>query len=97
MSNKAIVSIIMGSQSDWSTMNHASKILKLFNGGITNVNKDNAYTLNFSETDFDLSEFSTKTITRSKVQELESIQIFGCLKDFFQSNELNKNKQGDTQ
>ena len=30
MSNKTIVSIIMGSQSDWSTMNHASKILKSF-------------------------------------------------------------------
>ena len=67
-------------------------ILKLFNGGITNINQDNAYTLNFSETDYDLSEFSTKTITRSKVQELDSIQIFGCLKDVFQSNELNKNK-----
>ncbi len=31
MSNKAIVSIIMGSQSDWPTMKHASKILKSFN------------------------------------------------------------------
>ena len=31
MSNKAIVSIIMGSQSDWSTMKHTSKILKYFN------------------------------------------------------------------
>jgi len=67
-------------------------ILKLFNGGITNINKNNAYTLNFSETDYDLSEFSTKTITRSKVQELDSIQMFGCLKDVFQSKELNKNK-----
>ena len=32
-------------------------ILRLFNGGITNINKDNAFTLNFSETDYDLSEF----------------------------------------
>ena len=30
MSNKAIVSIIMGSQSDWATMKYASKILKSF-------------------------------------------------------------------
>ena len=67
-------------------------ILKLFNGGITNINKNNAYTLNFSETDYDLSEFSTKTITIPKVQELDSIQMFGCLKDVFQSKELNKNK-----
>jgi hypothetical protein len=31
MKNPSLVSIIMGSQSDWSTMIHASKILKLFN------------------------------------------------------------------
>ena len=67
-------------------------ILRLFNGGITNINKDNAYTLNFSETDYDLSEFSTKTITKSKVQELDSIQMFGCLKDIFQKKKLNKNE-----
>ncbi len=67
-------------------------ILRLFNGGITNINKDNAYTLNFSETDFDLSDFSTKTITRTKVQELNSIQMFGCLKDVFQTRQLNKNQ-----
>jgi 5-(carboxyamino)imidazole ribonucleotide mutase len=31
MKNPSLVSIIMGSQSDWATMKHASKILKLFN------------------------------------------------------------------
>ena len=67
-------------------------ILRLSNGGITNINKDNAYTLNFSETDFDLSEFSTKTITKTKVQELNSIQMFICLKDVFLTEELNKNE-----
>ncbi len=67
-------------------------ILRLSNGGITNINKENAYTLNFSETDFDLSEFSTKTITKTKVQELNSIQMFGCLKDIFQTEEINKNE-----
>ena len=67
-------------------------ILRLFNGGITNINKDNAFTLNFSETDYDLSEFSTKTITHSKVQELDSIQMFVCLKDVFETKELNKNE-----
>ncbi len=67
-------------------------ILRLFNGGMTNINRDNAYTLNFSETDYDLSEFSTKTITKSKVQELDSIQIFGCLHGIFQKKNLNKNE-----
>ena len=31
MENPSLVSIIMGSQSDWPIMKHASKILKLFN------------------------------------------------------------------
>ena len=68
-------------------------ILRLFNGGMTNINKNNAYTLNFSETDFDLSEFSTKTITHAKVQELDSIQMFFCIKEIFQKREFNKNEK----
>ena len=47
-------------------------ILRLFNGGITNINKDNTFTLNFSETDYDLSNFSTKTVTHPKIQEINS-------------------------
>ncbi len=54
--------------------------LRLFNGGITNINKDNTYTLNFSETDYDLSSFSTKSITDSKIQELDSKILYNCLK-----------------
>tara|TARA_Y100000816_G_scaffold16322_1_gene10743 strand:+ start:294 stop:1436 length:1143 start_codon:yes stop_codon:yes gene_type:complete len=68
-------------------------ILRLFNGGITNINKDNAFTLNFSETDYDLSEFSTKTITTAKVQELDSAQIFLCLKKIFQNKKFNKDEK----
>ena len=56
-------------------------ILRLYNGGITNINIDNTFTLNFSETDYDLSNFSTKTITISKVQELDSIILFNCIKN----------------
>jgi len=68
-------------------------ILRLFNGGITNINKDNAFTLNFSETDYDLSEFSTKTITTAKVQELDSVLIFLCLKKIFQNKKFNKDEK----
>ena len=35
-------------------------ILRLYNGGITNINIDNTFALNFSETDYDLSNFSQK-------------------------------------
>ena len=64
-------------------------ILRLNNGGITNISKDNTYTLNFSETDYDLSEFSTKTITTSKVQELDSIKLLTCIKEILMKEKLN--------
>ena len=57
--------------------------LRLYNGGITNISENNTYTLNFSETDYDLSNFSTKSITHSKIQELETKILFNCLKKFF--------------
>jgi len=58
-------------------------ILRLFNGGITNINKDQTYKINFSETDYNLSSFSTKTVTHQKVQELSSLFILDCLKEYF--------------
>ena len=58
-------------------------ILRLSNGGITNISKSNTYTLNFSETDYDLSDFSTKTTTHTKVQELDSIEMF----KYFRTND----------
>ena len=57
--------------------------LRLYNGGITNLNKDNTLSLNFSETDYDLSVFSTKTVTYPKMQELKSLFILNCIKKFF--------------
>ena len=67
-------------------------ILRLSNGGITNISKSNTYTLNFSETDYDLSDFSTKTITDTKVQELDSIEMFKCIKEVYLKQKLNKNE-----
>ncbi len=64
-------------------------ILRLNNGGITNISEKNTYTLNFSETDYDLSDFSTKTTTHSKVQELDSFKLLICIKDFLITNKLN--------
>ena len=67
-------------------------ILRLYNGGITNINKDNAYTLNFSETDYDLSNFSTKSITHQKIQELNSFTMLNCIKEIYLKKELFNNK-----
>ena len=63
-------------------------ILRLYDGGITNVNKDNTYALNFSETDYDLSNFSTKTVTRSKIQEIDTFKLFDCIKGLFPKKNL---------
>ena len=57
-------------------------VLRLFNGGITNLNKNSTFTLNFSETDYDLSNFSTKTVTHPKMQELNSKLIINCFSRF---------------
>ena len=61
-------------------------ILKLFDGGITNINSNNTFVLNFSETDYDLSNFTTKTITRSKIQELNSLELIKCIQEDLPKN-----------
>ena len=58
-------------------------ILRLFNGGITNIDKEQIYKLNFSETDYSLSNLSTKTVTYPKVQELNTLFLFNCIKEYF--------------
>ncbi len=68
-------------------------IIRLYNGGITNINKNNTFAINFSETDYDLSTFSTKSITHPKMQEIDSMIIFNCFKKYlFEKNESSKNK-----
>ena len=64
--------------------------LKLYNGGITNINENNTFALNFSETDYDLSNFSTKSTTHPKMQELKSSTIFNCFNKFFFKKYSNK-------
>ena len=76
-------------------------ILKLFDGGITNINSNNTFVLNFSETDYDLSNFTTKTITRSKIQELNSLELIKCIqedlpKNNFKGEEIINDKSNDT-
>ena len=67
-------------------------ILKLFNGGITNINEGSIFTLNFSETDYDLSNFSTKSVTHPKMQEIKSQILFNCIKKYYFTKNFDKNK-----
>ena len=57
--------------------------LRLYDGGITDINKKNSFALNFSETDYNLSNFSTQSVTHPKTQEIKSNILISCFKDFF--------------
>jgi len=61
--------------------------IKLLNGGITNINEKNIYNINFKETEYDLSKFTTKSVTHPKIQEISSKQLINC----FIKYDLNKN------
>ena len=52
--------------------------IKLLNGSIANINEKNIYNINFKETEYDLSKFTTKTTTHTKVQEINSLQLLKC-------------------
>jgi len=57
--------------------------LKLNKGGITNIEKNNTYSVNFSSTEYDLSKFSTKTVTERKIQETDTASLIKCLNTIY--------------
>ena len=61
--------------------NKENKFLILNEGKIISTNKKNRSNIfDFKETIFDLSKYQTKTTTATKIQELNSLDIFYCLK-----------------
>ena len=70
-------------------------ILRLFNGGITNLDKDKSYKINFSETDYDFSNYSTKTVTVQKIQEINTFTLFNCIKNYYYEKEFKNIKCRD--
>ena len=65
-------------------------VIKLFNGSIVNSNENNFYNMNFKETEYDLSNFSPKTVTRQKIQQVNSISLFKCIYDFYIKKKMDK-------
>ena len=59
--------------------------IKLLNGSIANINDKNIYNINFNETEYDLSKFTTKTVTHQKIQEINSLRLLNCLYKHFQN------------
>jgi len=70
--------------------------IKLLNGSIANINDKNIYNLNFNETEYDLSKFTTKTVTHQKIQEINSLRLLNCLyihyKNFKKTNKCEQRK-----
>ena len=64
-------------------------VIKLFNGSIINSNENNFYNINFKETEYDLSKFSSKTVTSQKIQQINSINLFSCVYDFYINQKKN--------
>ena len=61
--------------------NKENKFLVLNEGKIINTNlKKKSTIFDFKETIFDLSKYNTKTTTSTKIQEINSLDIFYCLK-----------------
>ena len=61
--------------------------LKLYNGIFINVNNGKTTIFNFDQTDFNLSNFATKSVTYRKIQEQSSASLFSCLNSFYMSEE----------
>ena len=57
--------------------------LKLFNGSIINSDDKNFYNINFKETEYDLSKFTTKTVTHQKIQQIPSRNLISCISNFY--------------
>ncbi len=80
-SNSQNVQIIIAKRGE--IINEKGKKLLILNDGkIINTNPKKKSTIfDFKETNFDLSKYQTKTTTKAKIQEVNSLNIFNCLKN----------------
>ena len=60
--------------------------LILENGIMVNLDKKNTNTIEFKKSELNLSNYSTKTTTFPKIQEIDSFEIIECLKSFYKYN-----------
>ena len=63
--------------------------LKLFNGSIINSDEKNFYNINFKETEYDLSKFTSRTVTHQKIQQIPSKVLVNCVLEFYFNKKIN--------
>jgi len=86
--------IIFAKKGRINNKNNKSTLL-LFDGTIINNTNDKTNSFEFSETQMNLSKFSTHTTTHPKIQEITTYDLFACivrLKNFSSSFVVNKFK-----
>ena len=70
-----------------------SPILVLFEGATISSKNDEITNISFSKSDFSLANIETNTTTYKKTQEISSLELFLCIKNFYnlEKNEFEKN------
>ena len=70
-----------------------SPILVLFEGATISSKNDEITNISFSKSDFSLANIETNTTTYKKTQEISSLKLFLCIKNFYnlEKNEFEKN------
>ena len=74
--------IIVAKKGFLKEINNTRKLL-LLEGKFLNTDKNKTTVFNFSQTEFDLSNYVTKSITHPKVQELSTIFLLNCNYSFY--------------
>ena len=88
-SNTNSIQIIVAK--DGMIMNeNGNKFLVLNDGKIINTNFEKRSTIfDFKETVFDLNKYNTKTTTKTKIQEIKSLDILNCLRSMNKGETVN--------
>ncbi len=89
--NNSSTKIIIAKSGDIQKQNKKFT-LKLYDGSIINSVEKKFYNINFKETEYDLSKFSSNTVTHQKIQQINSISLLNCIYNFYIKKSLNDNK-----
>ena len=64
------------------------KIFRLFEGKVINNEESKINVFEFDQIDFNLADYSSNTITVPKIQEIPSMELFGCFFSFIKKSNI---------